>query len=108
MKIDIPMMLCFDTQSLASPYHAPKHLVTFTWRIDKDDSNDFGECCIGYPPTAASHWFPGNSAGPAEFLTSRIWSRIQADAEKSPVDYASDPAEGERLQVIADAEREPI
>ena len=107
MKIDIPMTLAFDCDRIDG-FNRPKHTVTFTWRLDKDDTNDTGTFSMGYPPNEKSQWHRCGDSGPGEVMTGRIWDAIKAAAERSPIDYASDLEEGERLQVIANANREPL
>ncbi len=106
MKIDVAVFIAFDCQSgFISSTPNLGHAAgtrTFTMRYDTEDMNAPAQFCNHYPPRADAYWMTDKDGVLFALHATDTDKKIRSRAERFPVDYCSDPAEGEALQEAAD------
>ncbi len=85
MRVDIPITVLFDCDGLPNTLGKRPDYAVITWRVDKDDTNDAGRVCAGYPAKPGAFWM--DAAGPGEFLPSRAWDAILKRIAEDPETY---------------------
>ncbi len=102
MWIDIPVVIAFDSEQNGRPLN---HTRTFALRIDIDDDDAPCQFAYTYP---GKEWHTDKDGAIVGLLPHGAYEKIVKAARANPYDYCSDDAEGERLQALIDAEREPV
>ncbi|CAB4202894.1 hypothetical protein UFOVP1623_15 [uncultured Caudovirales phage] len=105
MLIDVPVFIQIDAQDNRSDRPVGKCVLTM--RFDPDAPDDPIKFCTQYPPKEDAVFWEDSGDLLISTFGNAEYKKLIAKAKANPFDYCSDAAEGERLQEIADAEREP-
>lgn len=109
MLIDVPFIIKIDCQHLQPKNQWADRPVAervMTLRFDPDIEGPL-KFCGQYPPTKDSVFWEDTGDLLLSAIGNPEYRKLIARAKANPYDYCADAAEGERLQAIADAEREP-
>lgn len=102
MIIDVPVLIAIDCQnSGAMNSYTSKQVVTM--RCDTENTDAPTSYTIGYPPKPNATWMT-DPISLWDLVYGDAWTRLKKRAERWPVDYCADEAEGTALQETVDAD----